>query len=1086
VQTCPACGQENPEGFRLCGMCGAPLAEAAAPAREERKVVSVLFTDLVGSTAMAERLDPEDVRAVLAPYYARLRSEIERHGGTVEKFIGDAVMAVFGAPLAHEDDAERAVRAALAIRDAVAGELEIRTAVNTGEALVALGARPTEGEGMVSGDVVNTAARLQSAAPVNGILVGETTYRATRHAIEYREAPPVEAKGKAEPVAVWEALGARARLGLDVEQRLRTPLVGRERERSMLADALARARSEESVQLVTLVGAPGIGKSRLVAELFQIAEADPDLIAWRQGRSLPYGELVSYWALGEIVKSHAGILETDDAAGAETKLAALLETLLEDEHERGWVARNARPLVGLEGGERPQRDESFAAWRRLLEAAAEQRPLVLVFEDLHWADDGVLDFVDHLADWATAVPLLILGTARPELLDRRPGWGGGKRNAFTVSLGALTDEETARLLQRLLDRAVLDAETQQAVLRRAEGNPLYAEEYARMLVERPGDDLPLPETVQGLIAARIDALPAAEKAVLQDASVIGKVFWPSAVGGASDALLHALERKEFVRRERRSAIAGETQYAFLHALVRDVAYGQIPRAQRVTKHREAAEWVAALAADRSEDRAEMAAHHYREALRLAQAAGVDTGDIVGPARDAFAVASERAASLGSWSAAVELARESLDLCEEGDRLRPDLQLRIARCKAWGPAGELDRELAKAARDGFLALGELEGATEAESLLSWLSWWASDGESARAHRQRSLELGADLPASVAKARAFAQAARLEAIGGDPAEAVRLADDALALAEALGREDLQSNALNSRGIAKENLGDDTCLADLERSVELADRSVAPMEMNIARNNLGSVLYAYGRLAESNRVLLEGIDVSRRYGVTNAGAWTEMQLAIEFLIQGRLDEAAARMEAIDARIAPETQLRNGLRYAQGWILGVRGETEEALGHLDQSLSRARLVGERQAITPCLCARALALCVAGRDGEAEADLHELLTMPGYASPRNATGELALLLAERGRGEEWLRAVSDVEHRSAWISAGEAAVRGDYLAAAAAYEAIGAHFLEAWARLLAAERGELAQLEPARALFARTGAVPFLRRCEAVLSASA
>ena len=527
--TCPACGQENPEHSRFCGMCGAALVPATAPPREERKVVTILFTDLVGSTARAEGLDPEDVSATLSAYYAQLRAELERHGGTVEKFIGDAVMAVFGAPVAHEDDPERAVRAALAIRDSIGEELQIRTAVNTGEALVALGAKPGEGDAMVAGDVVNTAARLQGAAPVNGILVGEGTYRATRQTIEYREAPPVEAKGKAEPVKVWEAVSALARFGSDVEQKLRTPLVGRERERGLLADALAHARAEQSAQLVTLVGVPGIGKSRLVAELYQIVEADPDLISWRQGRSLPYGERVSFWALGEIVKAHAGILESDDAAAAEGKLEAMLEALSEDEREREWLARHARPLVGLEGTERAEREEAFAAWRRLLEAAAEQRPLVLVFEDLHWADDGLLDFVDHLADWATTVPLLIVCTARPELLDRRAGWGGGKRNAFTLSIGALTDEETAVLLQRLLDRTVLDAEAQQAVLQRAEGNPLYAEEYARMLAEHADGDLPLPETVQGLIAARIDGLAAEEKALLQEASVIGKVFWPGAL-----------------------------------------------------------------------------------------------------------------------------------------------------------------------------------------------------------------------------------------------------------------------------------------------------------------------------------------------------------------------------------------------------------------------------------------------------------------------------------------------------------------------------------------------------------------------------
>src|SRR5215831_17577128 len=673
--TCPSCGQENPEGFGFCGMCGAALAPpAAAPTREERKVVTILFTDLVGSTARAEGLDPEDVRATLSSYYARLRAELERHGGTVEKFIGDAVMAVFGAPVAHEDDAERAVRAAIAIRDSIGEELQIRTAVNTGEALVALGAKPGEGDAMVAGDVVNTAARLQGGAPVNGILVGEGTYRATRHVIDYRDAPAVEAKGKSEPVKAWEVVGALSRFGSDVEEKLRTPLVGRERERDLLADALERARSEQSAQLVTLVGVPGIGKSRLVAELFQITDADEEIISWRQGRSLPYGERVSFWALGEIVKAHAGILESDDAEAAEAKLVAMVDGLSEEEREREWLVRQTRPLVGLEGAERAEREEAFAAWRRLLEAAAEQRPLILVFEDLHWADDGLLDFVDHLADWATTVPLLIVATARPELLDRRAGWGGGKRNAFTLSIGALTDDETAVLLQRLLDRAVLDADAQQAVLQRAEGNPLYAEEYARMLAEHGDSDLQLPETVQGLIAARVDGLAPEEKSLLQDASVIGKVFWPGALPGADERVLHGLERKEFVRRDRRSSIAGETQYAFLHALVRDVAYGQIPRAERADKHRRAAEWIASLAGDRAEDHAEMLANHYREALTLSEAAGLDTTSLREPARQSFAEGARRALSLGAGKAARDLVLEALELTAEDDPERPALAL----------------------------------------------------------------------------------------------------------------------------------------------------------------------------------------------------------------------------------------------------------------------------------------------------------------------------------------------------------------------------------------------------------------------------
>ena len=358
-------------------------------------------------------MDPEDVAAILRPYHARVREELERYGGTVEKFIGDAVMALFGAPVAHEDDPERAVRAALAIRDfATEDGLELRVGITTGEALVQLDAQPDAGEGMASGDVVNTASRLQSAAPVNGVLVDETTYRATRAAVDYALAEAVEAKGKTEPIVVWEARAAHSRLGVDVAHEARSELVGRARELGLVRDAFARTRDERTPHLLTLVGVPGIGKSRLVYELQRIVDAEPELITWRQGRCLAYGDGVTLWALGEIVKAQVGIVEKDSTA----------EIAAEDPRRRPRHARRHRrrerveaqllALLGL--GEEAQlggddrRNEVFAAWRRFLEGMAEQRPLVLVFEDLHWADETLLDFVDELVDWVTDVPLLVL------------------------------------------------------------------------------------------------------------------------------------------------------------------------------------------------------------------------------------------------------------------------------------------------------------------------------------------------------------------------------------------------------------------------------------------------------------------------------------------------------------------------------------------------------------------------------------------------------------------------------------------------------------------------------------------------------
>jgi class 3 adenylate cyclase len=1069
-------------------MCGAALAAAPAPAREERKVVTILFTDLVGSTARAEGLDPEDVRATLSSYYARLRAELERHGGTVEKFIGDAVMAVFGAPVAHEDDPERAVRAALAIRDAVGEDLEIRTAVNTGEALVALGARPAEGEGMVSGDVVNTAARLQSGAPVNGILVGEATYRATRHVIEYREAPPVEAKGKSRPVPVWEVVAVRSRLGSDVEERLRTPLVGRERERTLLAEAFERARTEESVQLVTLVGVPGIGKSRLVAELLQVVATDPDLIAWRQGRSLPYGESGSYWALGEILKSHAGILDSDSLEDTESKLVETVAGLVEDESERAWLALHARPLLGLEGAERPERDEAFAAWRRLLEAAAEQRPLVLVFEDLHWADEGLLDFVDHLADWATTVPLLIVGTARPELLDRRPGWGGGKRNAFTLSIGALTDVDTARLLQHLLDQTVLDADAQQAVLRRAEGNPLYAEEYARLLAEHDAaGDLPLPETVQGLIAARIDALPPEEKTLLQDASVIGKVFWPGALGNPDEQLVHSLERKEFVRRDRRSSIAGETQYAFRHALVRDVAYGQIPRPQRIAKHRRAAEWISSLAPDRGEDRAEMLAHHYREALALGTAAGIDVSDLRGPAQKAFSDAATRALSLSAWPAAVQLGQEALALTDSAAPDRPRIQLTVAYA-TWYVARN-DPELIASAVEGFRALEDLASAAEASALLARVLGNRGDAAGSQAAADHAVDLARRVPPSPATARAIVQSASIAIVQQrDSATAIELAREALAMAEEIGDASVAARALNTIGLARVHEGDEDGIRDLERSVEVSLGSNAAGVAGSALNNLAAALSTIGRLSDGLARLNEARAVYERHGSAASLIWNDAA-QVEYAdvlgdLGGVIEGATAFLSHPDAE---ERYTTPSLLAARARALLARGETGPALADAERAVALLRERGyDAQMSGGVLAAATRCARAAGHEADADALLAECLEWSSLAS-EDAIYELPLHLVELGRRDEYLQLTAGLPgYGYLWHQAATAAATGNLAAAAELYGRIGARFMEAWAALLAAEHGDASHLDPALAYFEEQRAMPYAARCRALLQASA
>jgi class 3 adenylate cyclase len=1120
VQICASCGQENPDGFRFCGACGAPFA--ATPAREERKVVTVLFADLVGFTSRAEQLDPEDVRATLSPYYARLRTEIERYGGTVEKFIGDAVMALFGAPVAHEDDPERAVRAALAIRDAISEpretepglELQLRIAVTTGEALISLGARPSEGEGMASGDVVNTAARLQTAAPVNGILVGEATYRSTRGMIEYREADPVEAKGKAEPVPVWEAVAARSRFGLDLEQQQRSKLVGRERELGILVDALARCRRELSPQLMTLVGVPGIGKSRLVTELFQVVDRDPELIWWRQGRSLPYGEGLSYWALGEIVKAQAGVLETDPMDAAEAKLRAMVDDVVPEADERGWVEGHLRPLVGASvgaesGGDR--RGEAFAAWRRLLEALAERRPLVLVFEDLHWADDGLLDFVDHLAEWAAGVAMLIVCTARPELLDRRAGWGGGKRNAATVSISALSQEETAHLLSSLLEQTLLPAELQARVLAHAEGNPLYAEEYVRMLQDRgflvrdahgwrleDDRELPLPETVQGMIAARLDALALPEKELIQNAAVIGKVFWPGALAAlgplapfAFEGALHALERKEFVRRERRSAVAGEAQYAFLHALVRDVAYGQIPRAGRVDKHRLAAEWIESLAGDRSEDRAEMLAHHYLEAISLARSAGLNAEPLREPAAAALIEVTERAGALNAWAAVAQSARAALELLGDGDPRRADLLLALGHAR-W-MLGEADVGLLLEARDAFLARDEIEAAAEAEIMLSRLFWGRGERDRSDEHGARAVALVEGRPQSPSLAWVFAQRARSVFLAGDNRGGLELAERALPMVEQVGQDELVSHVLNTIGMSRVCIGDPSGLDDLRRSVALAEAASSPENLHNAYNNLANMQWRLGRLDAASDCLTQARLADERFGYAAGLRWLVGEDMLDHSLRGEWDEALALADAVIAAAAESPHYHEGpARMVRAEILLGRGNVDGALVDTERGLAAARAAKDAQTVAPALLFRARVLVGAARREEADRLLAELLRDHDLAELW--LHQLPLLLVGMGRGREYLAALGDEDPATPWLEAGRAAASGEFRRAAAVYEEIGARAAEAQARLFAAEalftegrRAEPdAELARALAYFRSVRATAYTGRGEALLAASA
>ena len=910
MATCSRCGKENPDGFAFCGHCGAPLAERPPTPLEERKIVSVLFCDLVGFTAASEQQDPEDVRGRIRPYHARLRQEIERYDGTVEKFVGDAVMAAFGAPVAHEDDAERAVRAALRILEAI-GELNeadpglglvVRVGVNTGEAVVAVSARPEEGEGIVTGDVVNTAARIQSAAPVNAVAVGEQTYRATSRVFEYEPLPPVAAKGKAEPLALWRAKAARSRFGSDISDRFRTPFVGRELEKPLLIGIFERATQQRSVQLVTVVGEPGVGKTRLIAELGDFVDAKPGLFRWRQGRCLPYGEGITFWALGEILKAEAGILESDSAEVAAAKLDAALPLA---EPERRWLLERLAPLVGVEAATAAERQELFTAWRRFLESLAAAGPTVLVFEDLHWADEALLDFLEHLVEWSQGVPLLVLCAARPELYERRPGWGAGLRNAHTINLSPLSDEETAELVSHLISTTVLSRELEQAVLERAGGNPLYAEEFVRLLADRgfDGEGAVLPESVQALIAARLDTLTPDRKSLLQDAAVLGKVFWSGAVaeiGGRDVAdvelALHELALKELVRPSRSSSMEGESEYAFWHLLVRDVAYSQIPRVERARRHRAAAAWIERKGGERVEDLAEVLAYHYLEALELAEAAGEaeQVEELRLPARRFLALAGERALGLDAAQAESRLTR-ALELTPADDPGKPVLLARWAEAAYQvGRLGEAADALDEVL-DSLRAGGRTETTARALQLRSRLSQRLGQGHHVALAAEAVDLLEREAPGQ-ALVDAYAQLASSHVLTGSYNDAVTTADRACTLAEAL-RLPEPARALGYRGYARAYLGDEDGLDEMDRALSLLVEAGVGLEAAVLQNNLAIARYPLQGPSRSFDAFEAGIAFCEERGLAGVAAFLGANCPGLLTELGRPDEATARAAALSS---------------------------------------------------------------------------------------------------------------------------------------------------------------------------------------------
>jgi class 3 adenylate cyclase/tetratricopeptide (TPR) repeat protein len=912
VTICPQCGQENPEVAKFCLACGTALAEPEPAPGEERKIVTALFTDIVGSTASAEHMDPEDVWARLALYHARVRAELESFGGTVEKFIGDAVVALFGAPIAHEDDPERAVRAAIAIRTAVEElnaeeewlNIHIRTAVHTGRAFVIPSASAFKGEMLAAGDVMNTAARLQSGAPIDGIVVGEATYRATSTHFDYREAEPVQAKGKAEPIPIWEVVGERE---APEGPATRTPLVGRSTELTVLSELWDKVRDEGSPQLVTVLGAPGIGKSRLLLALSERAEKD-GTAHW--GRCLPYGEGITYWPVTEILKSAAAIRHDDDAMAISAKLDALLESLpISDLDELRTMAAAAANLLGVAttplatySAEEIGQSELHWGVRRVLQLVAANRPLLLVFEDLHWAEPTLLELIRSLADLEDQAPILLVGSARPELKDASPAMVSSVGNRRVVELDPLNEDDSRALLVELTGEEAMGGPLE-ALLTNAGGNPLFLEETVRMLADAEldpnlsPDALPVPDNLQALIGSRLDALPAGDKRVAQQASVVGGVFWESAVahldGARADlsGSLATLERRDFVQLHEESAIASDDEYAFKHILIRDVAYDRLPKGRRAELHVRFTDWLSALPGPEGEF-VEIVAYHLEQACLLAgQIARSPIEPPILDAAAALAAAAEKAERREGLREAVRFYDRALALIDERAPEQA-LELRLRRARIHALLGEVRR-----ASDELAELGESAIAADRPRLrcIALTTLGNIDHRQGRPGdaRRRLTEAQILADRTGDPALRIRAAFGLSAVQGDYQgefdEGVASLRQAINIADQIDDSALRVEGHLRLGFHFFNMGEiETSERELVRCTELAGELGSLRDQARAAFLLGLVKYYRGDSKEARRLNLHARDWLERTGERYFQMQNFRALGLYALAQGDLEDA------------------------------------------------------------------------------------------------------------------------------------------------------------------------------------------------------
>jgi class 3 adenylate cyclase/tetratricopeptide (TPR) repeat protein len=1117
---------------RFCGSCGIAVegsgaARADAQVSEstsERRLVSVLFADLVGFTALSEHRDPEEVRELLSRYFERCRSLIERYGGTVEKFIGDAVMAVWGTPVAREDDAERAVRAALALTSAVTllgeevgmPELRVRAGVLTGNAAVEVGA---EGEGMVLGDTVNTASRLQSIASPGTVLVDDVTRRASEAAIAYEDAGEHAVKGREQPVHAWTALrvvagagGARRSAGLEA------PFVGRERELAHVIESFEESAEQGRARLVTVVGDAGSGKSRLLWEFSKYIDGVERLVRWHQGRCLSYGEGVSYWALAQMIRARANIAEEEDPASARAKLSDAIALYVSAERERRLIEPRLAHLLGLEQRTASDRADLFSGWRLFFERMSDTEPVVLAFEDLQWADSGLLEFIDYLLEWSVERPVFLLALGRPELLDSRPDWV-----ASTTKLAPLPDAAMRQLLDGLVPGLPDDLALR--VLSRAEGMPLYAVETVRMLLDRglleqqgsryrvtgDVDELDVPETLHALAAARLDGLTQNERVVLQDAAVFGESFTPAGVAALSERtsgsvteILDGLVAKQVLGFNDDHLSSERGQYHFLQGLLRTTAYATLSRKDRKSRHLAAARHLQEAWGEEAPELAEVLAAHFLEAA-AADPDAADAPRIRAAACETLAEAGERALSLALGAEAQRAFDRAAELAED-DRARADLLDRAGRAAQQNADSGSARERLEQAVSLFDALGDQPGAARSMAALAQSLFWEDRLDDAIDLMRRAVAGLAE--GSADQAEALASLSHFLVFKNEFDEALAAADAALAIAEPLQDWATVVRAFNTISHLRFRTGrTEEAMAFRERALKIALTYDLGEHALRTYNNLADGPLQLDRFQEARDLAEPGLALAKSRGNR---AWEQvlsLMIAASNLGLGRWDET---LEVADRLNDPRHLLQLACLPQLARIHAARGDRDALRRIYALAEATGDSTNSEYAYGPPV-ARAIAQNVEGEHHEAlEAVLAIALSSTEMANEdrREAyveAGLAALALDDQATVERLIEFVGELPPamRSPLLRAGAARLAGSlalcrgearladerFATAVGELREIDAPFVLAQALLEHAEllhaegrEGEAAlKLTEATAIFERLRATPWLERARSL-----